>query len=86
MLTVLALCGFVAAILYLWHVNRAISASPTEAKNLAQKPWTIEQIREAYKKAQVSPIDVKPFLFPKKNRRYVVVGGSGKLVSLYCLH
>lgn len=68
--------------LYLWHVNRAISTTPEEAVKLRQKPWTTKQIEEAYEKAQISPTDVTPYLFSKKSRRYVVVGGSGKLFVL----
>jgi len=62
---------------YLWHANRAISTAPAEATELAQKPWTKDEIREAYRKTQTSPTDVKPYLFSKKNRRYIVTGGSG---------
>lgn len=65
-------------ILYLYHANRAISTTPPEAEKLAQKPWTAEQRRDAYERAQKSPTDVRPFLFSKKDRRYVVVGGSGE--------
>jgi len=62
---------------YLWHANRAISTAPDEAVKLTQKPWTEEEIREAYRNAQIAPTDVRPYLFPKKDRRYIVTGGSG---------
>ena len=68
----------VLAIAYLWHMNRAISTAPAEATNVTQSPWTAEDFKNAYEKAQDSPVDVKPFLFSKKDRRYIVVGGSGK--------
>lgn len=64
--------------IYLWHANRAISTAPPQATKVAQKPWTKGQIENAYKKAQISPTDVTPFLFRKKDRRYIVVGGSGR--------
>lgn len=63
---------------YLWLVNRAISTAPVEATRLTQKPWTDEQLQAAYRKYQASPTDVTPYLFGKKDRRYVVVGGSGE--------
>lgn len=65
-------------ILYLYHADRAISTAPPEATRLSQRPWTTEQMRDAYKKAQESPTDVRPFLFSRQDRRYIVVGGSGK--------
>lgn len=64
-------------IAYLWHANRAISTAPAEALKLCQKDWTREEIAEAYRKYQTSQTDVKPYLFDKKGRRYVVAGGSG---------
>jgi len=74
----LLMCASVSLLLaYLWHANRAISTVPAEALKLTQKPWTKDELREAYRKAQISPTDVKPFLFSKKNRRYIVTGGSG---------
>lgn len=80
MLIQLSLGVFTLVVLYLYHANRAISTAPDEITRLTQKPWTAEQRRDAYKKAQTSPTDVRQFLFGKKDRRYVVVGGSGKLV------
>lgn len=76
LLPVLGLLAVLA--LYLWHCNRAISTSPPEAVKLAGKRWTKEEIQEAYKQAQNSPRDVRPYLLEKQNRRYVVTGGSGK--------
>lgn len=76
----LTICCFAALPLYLWHVNRATSTLPAEVEELIQKPWTPEQIKEAYRQAQTTPTDVVPYLFQKKDRRYVVVGGSGKMI------
>lgn len=82
MLIQLVVGVFALTALYLYHANRAISTAPPELTKLTQKPWTVEQMRDAYKKTQTSPTDVKPFLFSKRNRRYVVVGGSGQLVPV----
>jgi nucleoside-diphosphate-sugar epimerase len=73
----LAACiaGLVA--LYLYHVNRAMSKVPEEARLLSPRRWTVEEIKEAYRRAIESPIDVSKSLPPKQHRRYIVVGGSG---------
>ncbi|KAJ5908946.1 3-beta hydroxysteroid dehydrogenase/isomerase [Penicillium taxi] len=76
MLLILALVlgtGF----LYLYHVNSAMSTTPEEALKLSPKRWTIEEIKEVYKRCQESPVDITKSLPPKQSRRYVVVGGSG---------
>lgn len=70
-------CSVVLISFYLWHMHRTISTAPGEFLKITQKPWTKEEIRAAYEKVKTSPKDVTPFLFSKKNRRYVVVGGSG---------
>lgn len=75
----------VLVVAYLWHCDRAVTTTHPEALKLAQKPWTTDEIREAYRKLQTSPIDVKPYLCPKKNRRYVIAGGSG-LVGGWIVH
>lgn len=69
--------------LWLWNINRVISTLPEAARKLVQKDWTKKEIEDAYEHAQTSPTDVKPFLFTRQNRRYVVVGGSGR--SCECL-
>lgn len=63
--------------LYLRHVHRALESTPDEAHRRAQQPWTKEMIENEYQRVQKETTDVKPFLFDRKDRRYVVVGGSG---------
>jgi len=70
--------GLLLLVTYLWLVNRAISIAPPEALRLAQKPWTTQKVQDAYREFQAHPTDVTPYLFGKKNRRYIIVGGSGK--------
>lgn len=67
--------------LYIWHVHRALESTPDEARRLAQPPWTKEMIEDEYQRVQKESTDVRPFLFDRKNRRYVVVGGSGQFPS-----
>lgn len=78
MLLLILLASLVLLTTYLWAANRAISIAPPEALRLAQKPWTTEEIQDAYRRFQVSHTDVTPYLFGAKNRRYIVVGGSGE--------
>ena len=75
-----------APILYLWHVNQAMSGTPEEVKKITPNRWTEEEIRETYTRLEKEPIDFTPPLPPKLNRRYIVVGGSGKSQSrIVCL-
>ncbi|KAJ9653442.1 hypothetical protein H2198_007390 [Neophaeococcomyces mojaviensis] len=69
--------SFILLAAYIWHTSRTITTAPTEFSKLTQKPWSKEEIREAYRKVQTSPTDVRPYLFSQHNRRYIVVGGSG---------
>jgi hypothetical protein len=74
--------GAAAVILiYLWLANHAMCRRMPEAMKYAQEPWTEEEMRRTYEEAQKSPVDFRSFLPPKKNRRYIVVGGSGMCVS-----
>jgi len=64
----------VLAIIYLWHVQRALNSVPTDAEPFLSPPWTTEMINEAYDSPDVDYVSSLP---PKLERRYVVVGGSG---------
>ena len=79
----LIILGLVACaiLIYLWRCNRAISVTPPEAARWAQDEWTEEQIWAEYSEMQRSPVDVRPYLFDRQNRRYIVVGGSGWSLS-----
>lgn len=72
----------VALVAYLWHCDRAIRITHPEAAKLVNKPWTLQQVKEAYRRAETDPIDVRKFLPPKLGRRYVVTGGSGEFGCL----
>lgn len=73
------IAGFTAALIaYLWQCNRAISTTHPAAAKLCQKPWTEQQVKEAYRRAESDPIDVRKVLAPKQGRRYVVTGGAGE--------
>ncbi|KAH2338297.1 hypothetical protein KXW87_005141 [Aspergillus fumigatus] len=79
-----SIAGLVA--LYLYHVNRAMTKVPEEARLLSPRRWTAEEIKEAYRKAIESPVDVSKSLPPKQHRRYIVVGGSGLVGNWIVTH
>lgn len=65
------------AVLYLNHVNNAMKRVPEEARRASPHRWTVDEVKEAYKKALEDPVDTTKAVPPKQSRRYVVVGGSG---------
>jgi hypothetical protein len=65
------------AALYLYHVNAAMKRVPDEAHKSSPHRWTVDEVKEAYKKVLENPIDITDSLPPKQSRRYIVVGGSG---------
>lgn len=72
--------------LYLWHVERGLAGWPPEAEELSPHRWTDEEIKQAYHRIAYNPIDFTPHLPPKRDRRYVVVGGSGLVGGHIILH
>lgn len=74
---ILLVASIAGLALYLYHVNRGMTEVPEEARLLSPRRWTVEEIKEAYRKAIESPVDVSKSLPPKQHRRYIVVGGSG---------
>lgn len=69
--------------LYLLHVNSVMKTVPPEAKEASPRRWTVDEIKDAYKKAIENPVDVNKSIPPKQTRRYVVVGGSGTFCMTY---
>ncbi|RHZ61925.1 putative 3-beta hydroxysteroid dehydrogenase/isomerase family protein [Aspergillus thermomutatus] len=74
------------AVLYLYHVNRGMTQVPEEARLLSPRRWTVEEIKDAYRKAIESPVDVSKSLPPKQHRRYIVVGGAGLVGNWIVTH
>jgi hypothetical protein len=63
---------------YLWNLNRALAGTPEEAQKVSSHRWTPEEVKAVYARIEKNPINETPLLPPKLERRYVVVGGSGK--------
>jgi len=66
------------AFFYLSHLNRAMLGIPDEVQKISPHRWTPDEIKAAYAKVVKDPIDDTKHLPPKLERRYIVVGGSGK--------
>jgi hypothetical protein len=65
-------------ILYLVHLNSAMNGTPEEATKISPRRWTVEEIKETYKRICENPIDYTEHLPPKLGRRYIVIGSSGR--------
>lgn len=78
--------GIFLLVLYLRHVNNGMKQTPSEALELSPHRFTDEEIRETYQKVSAKPLDWTPYLPPKLQRRYVVVGGSGLVGGFLVLH
>lgn len=64
------------------HINRRLSEAPDAVTKIAGT-WSDETIKAAYQKCldadnMTSTTAFTQYLPPKQQRRYVVVGGSGK--------
>jgi hypothetical protein len=68
-------------IFYLWLVNEAIVRLPEPIQKISPRRWTEREMKETYERVSKKPIDFAPHLPPKLERRYIVVGGSGKSLS-----
>jgi hypothetical protein len=69
--------------IYLFQINRLLSGTPDEIHRLSPTRWTREVIQETYHRLEERPITTESYVsrLPQKlERRYIVTGGSGKLV------
>ncbi|ROT41579.1 NAD(P)-binding protein [Sodiomyces alkalinus F11] len=64
-------------LLWAWKVNHAMSTTHPDLLKLTKGPWLEEDIKRVYRRVEEAPCDWKPHLPPKRERRYIVVGGSG---------
>jgi hypothetical protein len=70
---------------YLYRLNRAMSTVPEDIQREAEKhAWTDAELQKTYDRIVASPLDSRPLLPPRLERRYVVVGGSGTLAPRTC--
>lgn len=68
----------VLLLLYLYRLNQLWTSIPQEALEFSPHRWTDDEITTTYERVCKEPIDFKKVLPRKQERRYIVVGGSGK--------
>lgn len=73
--TVIFLIGLV---IYAVRVNHVMWNTPREARRLIPRFITREDIQIAYEKVKKKGIDWKAQLPVRRERRYIIVGGSGE--------
>ena len=64
---------------YAYRINSLMSAAPVDATYLAGEPLTAETIDATRTRLEKEPIDYERLLPKGKDRRYIIVGGSGML-------
>lgn len=74
--TILAIAA-AGLILYAIQINTLMATGPAEAERIAGAPLTVEQIEAVRDRLREQPINYERFLPSFKQRRYIVVGGSG---------
>lgn len=71
--------------LYLYYINSLMSGTPDHVRAISPRRWTREELLETYRRLEKVPIDYVNQIPPRQNRRYIVVGGSGKAVYHVCM-
>lgn len=66
-------------LLYLYRVNSVLAQTPPEVAAHFGEELTRERVIAAYKRVKDKRLDWTSRLPPRQTRRYVIVGGSGKL-------
>jgi hypothetical protein len=69
--------GVLMLVLYLVHINKLLKDVPKEIQEIADLPWTTQQLKNTYDELRETPMDYTNKLPPKLNRRYIVTGGNG---------
>ncbi len=64
--------------LHIVRLNYVMSRTPRAARAHALEPLTAERIRETYERVRGKGIDWRGKLPRRKERRYIIVGGSGE--------
>ncbi|KAL7802866.1 hypothetical protein V8C43DRAFT_269614 [Trichoderma afarasin] len=73
--------GAICLVLYMLRLNWVLSHTPQEVANRAGEPLTRDYVRDVFERVKREGIDWEDRLPPRKDRRYIVVGGSGCRVS-----
>ncbi|KJZ73477.1 hypothetical protein HIM_07033 [Hirsutella minnesotensis 3608] len=70
-----------ALVLYILRVNHVLSQTPPEAEAQLDPPMTREHIEQVYKRVKENGINWTASLPSRRDRRYVIAGGSGLVGS-----
>ncbi|KAL7909422.1 hypothetical protein GGI35DRAFT_493356 [Trichoderma velutinum] len=70
--------GVICSVLYLLRLNWVLSHTPQEVIDRVGEPLTKDYVRDVFERVKREGIDWEGKLPPRKNRRYIVVGGSGE--------
>lgn len=68
-------------VFWLYRFNSALRSTPEEARKFSPKRWTKEQVKEAYENVKKNPVNFLKHVPPAQERRYIIVGGSGKFTK-----
>jgi hypothetical protein len=74
----------VMAVAWLVRINMAMRSVPEGVREASPRRWTKQELRDTYERVKQKPLDFVKLLPPRLDRRYVVVGGSGKPLVLSC--
>jgi len=74
----LALTVLGVGLIWLYRFNQVLKSVPDEARRLAPRRWTPQDVRDTQERLKQTPIDFLKVIPPKLERRYVIVGGSGQ--------
>ena len=80
--SVVLAAGVLCLVLYALRLNWVLSHTPQEAAACAGEPLTKEYIQDAFERVKRDGIDWVGKLPPRKDRRYIVVGGSGEFFRI----
>lgn len=73
-----AAAAIAIALIWLFRINSAMEAVPPEVAQISPRRWSRQQIKDTYERVKQDPVSFLKKLPPRLDRRYVVVGGSGK--------
>jgi hypothetical protein len=74
--------GIVCLVLYLLKLNWVLSHTPQDVVDRARVPLTREYVQDVFERVKKDGIDWEGKLPPRKDRRYIVVGGSGEFIEV----
>jgi hypothetical protein len=79
---ILALAGgVICLLLYLLKLNWVLSHTPQEVVDRAGVPLTREYVKDVFERVKKDGLGSEEKLPPRKDRRYIIVGGSGEIAK-----